>query len=801
MPGTQFSLFEIVRRRWPAFVFASVLMSLLVASGYLLQPLRYTVSGTYQPQKTEPQGNGVRNASDLLEQLKFLDQFLNQFFRSDNDITPEAKLIKDDEALQRTIQSLQITDHEGNPASPRSLRRRVRLSARAKGDAVNIAFDDSDPEQAQRIINQLMAIYIERFAPESQAEAVNFTTVLQPHLVNSKTLEKQAKQALYQIQLGTNQTPLAPVDKAGDQTLELQSIRISAQQQFSTVDSDIALLQQELNIATPDKKTLLQSMIELSTVRKTVLEQLYDVLNRSKDDPSLGTRLSTLENKTLDLQKNLVLTQNIYNSFLERQKTPWAFNSNRKNAVQIIRPATIPAQGTRPFFNWFLGLGTLASLGTGIIASVLIEGRDSTLLSLTDLYAQLKLPIFGIVPHFSGKALSVQNLARQDGTEFQEFASITDVYTQILRRFEIASLNRIPQVLAFTSTGPNEGKSLTVSNLAYSLSKTGKKILLIEADLFQPSQYQYWNTIQSVGLCDCIAGKVQLGKALQRLHPNLDLLQGGDTQKNKDILLNSPGITLLIKEFRSRYDHILLDTPALSDSVHGYLMANCADVTLLVTRPSRINKARIFNLKETIDRTDYRLWGMIINDAAQNPRAAKTRKLIKDSQWDATIRLQKQMMASTLEISTLSALNKQVDEASYSDEIEHERLNLLDLSEQSRRDKQEAYLYNLPLDELHKLVDALWESWSHNIEILLEQEEEVVQQSRLVRELQGKIKRGNPYLRLSSELQLKEEEEKLNLLADTYIGPRPTLIEDRDELQYYLEVLFARTDAEHIPIV
>ena len=446
-----------------------------------------------------------------------------------------------------------------------------------------------------------------------------------------------------------------------------------------------------------------------------------------------------------------------------------------------------------------MGLGTFTSVGVGIVASFVMEGRDHSLLSLSELYSHLKLPIFGIVPHFSSNALSSQALARQDGTEVQEFATITDAYAQIFRRFEIASLNRIPQVLAFTSAGPNEGKSLTTANLAYAFAKKGKKVVLIEADLFHPSQSQYWRMTQSTGLCDCIAGDIQLGKALQRLHPNLDLLQGGDSLKNKDILLNSPGMTLLIKKLRSRYDHILVDTPALSDSVHGYLIANCADATLLVVSPRQINKTQIFTLKETVDRTDYRLWGMIINDAAQNPRSARTQKLIQESQWDATIRLQKQVMGNTLEISTLSAINKQADKAGYSDDI-HERLAPLDPTAQDKRDKQEAYLYNLPLDEFHKLLDALWESWNHDIELLLEQEEEVVQQSRRVRELQAKVEHGNPYLRLSIELQLKEEKEKLNLLAETYIGQRLNLIGDREDLQFYFEILFDRTDAEYIPM-
>ena len=232
MKGTQFSLAEIVLRRWRTFLFANTVISLLVALVYWLQPLHYTVSGLYQPQQTESLDKEAGYSSDVLEQLKlldqWLDQWLDQFFRRDGEITPESRLIQDDEILQRTIKQLKIKDHEGNPASTLSLRRRIRLSASAeKEGAVNLAIEDVDPEKAKRIINQLMELYVERFSSESQTESENFTTVVQTHLVSAETLEKQAKQALYQMQLGTNQTPLAPVAKVGDQTLELQSIQIS----------------------------------------------------------------------------------------------------------------------------------------------------------------------------------------------------------------------------------------------------------------------------------------------------------------------------------------------------------------------------------------------------------------------------------------------------------------------------------------------------------------------------------------------------------------------------------------------
>ena len=63
-------------------------------------------------------------------------------------------------------------------------------------------------------------------------------------------------------------------------------------------------------------------MLELSMARKRLLEKLYDSLERPKDDPNLGHLLNTLENRTLDLQKNLALTRNLYRTFLRTAAHP-----------------------------------------------------------------------------------------------------------------------------------------------------------------------------------------------------------------------------------------------------------------------------------------------------------------------------------------------------------------------------------------------------------------------------------------------------------------------------------------------
>lgn len=793
-------MLKLLLRRWRIFIFTGAATSLIITLSYRSQSLQYEAFGLYAAQPTERSNLPPNGSSNDQEAVPFISRVLNTILPNSQTLTPGAQLIKDDELLQDVIQQLDLRDFGGNPASPRSLRKRISLSPHSQAGIIKISLHDPDPNHAQQLVNQLMEGYVAYYSADMPDKSVSFTRVIQPHLVNSDTLYKQTQQALYQIQLGgQGQTPVSTSIRAGDQTPELQAMGIRIQQQLSTIDADLLVLAQILTTASSRQAPLVEQVINLGNVRKELLVQLRETLNQPRDANSLSTLLDQLERKALTLQKELELTQKIYAKFLESEQAPWSITQNSQNPVRVIRAATVSPQGSRPSLPWFLGGGLIASLGAGALVAYIRDKTDHSLASLSEIYEKMQLPIFGIIPHFSGNSLSIQALARHKNSEGQRFAKTIDSYNQVINHLALASLNRIPQVLAFTSITSKEGTSLTVANLAYLLAKQGKKVLLLDANLFQPGQSKYWQVTETAGICECIAGEIQLGKALQRLHHNLDLLRAGHTDKNKHALLNSPGISLLMQEFRTRYDQILVDTSALADSVHGYLLANSADATILILRPGHVHQKHMMHLQEAFDRSGHKFWGMLINDYTSFPRAAKTSKLVAKSQWDATIRLHKQQYKpiDDLEVSTLSAIN------SHNHALEHEGkpYNKLNLAPHQRREKQEHHLYTMPLDELHKLVGALWEDWEHDVELLLEQEEEVVQQSRNVRDLHAKVERGNPYLKLSSKLELEEEQEKLNLLMEAYVGQRPALIDAKEDLKFYLEILLARTEAEHIPII
>jgi capsular exopolysaccharide synthesis family protein len=149
------------------------------------------------------------------------------------------------------------------------------------------------------------------------------------------------------------------------------------------------------------------------------------------------------------------------------------------------------------------------------------------------------------------------------------------------------------QVLAVTSPGAGEGKTITTLNLAGALAQSERaRVLVIDADLHRPSVGEYLGIElpHSPGLAELLSqDQGQLLGAIRRIDgANLSALLAGHTQSGAYELLNSPRLELLLADVRRRFDYVLIDTPpvvplpdcrVLAQSVDGFVMVVAAHKT------------------------------------------------------------------------------------------------------------------------------------------------------------------------------------------------------------------------------
>ena len=155
-----------------------------------------------------------------------------------------------------------------------------------------------------------------------------------------------------------------------------------------------------------------------------------------------------------------------------------------------------------------------------------------------------------------------------------------------------------PRSVVISSSIPDEGKSTIAINLAVALADTGARVILIDADLRQPSIAEYIGIEGSVGLTTVLIGRADVEDIVQPFGTStLDVLPTGPIPPNPSELLGSPAMAGLLDRLTATYDMVLLDSPPLLPVTDAAVLSKLAGGVLLVVGADRIHRPQ---LQETL---------------------------------------------------------------------------------------------------------------------------------------------------------------------------------------------------------
>ena len=165
-----------------------------------------------------------------------------------------------------------------------------------------------------------------------------------------------------------------------------------------------------------------------------------------------------------------------------------------------------------------------------------------------------------------------------------------------------------------TSAMSGEGKSITMLNLAISIAETGKKVLLIDADMRRPALVRLLVEKGTPGLSNVLAGIVEAEEAIRpEIYPHLDVMFSGDIPPNPSELLSSERMQDMVESLSKRYDYILIDTPPVGVVSDACIVANLLDGVLLLVRQGSSRKDAVAYSINQLELTGAKLLGTILN--------------------------------------------------------------------------------------------------------------------------------------------------------------------------------------------
>lgn len=194
-------------------------------------------------------------------------------------------------------------------------------------------------------------------------------------------------------------------------------------------------------------------------------------------------------------------------------------------------------------------------------------------------------------------------------------SKISEQYRVIRTNLQFASANRKERTIVITSPNFGEGKSTTTTNLAISIAQQGEKVLIIDADLRNPTIHTIFELENTIGLTSILIGQATLDGAVNQTEiGRVDVLTSGPVPFNPAELLGSAAMETLIRKAMERYDVILFDSSPLLELTDTSILANQCDGVILVLSYNRTKNEDTLEAKRILGFTRAKLIGAILNN-------------------------------------------------------------------------------------------------------------------------------------------------------------------------------------------
>lgn len=191
---------------------------------------------------------------------------------------------------------------------------------------------------------------------------------------------------------------------------------------------------------------------------------------------------------------------------------------------------------------------------------------------------------------------------------------ISEAFRTLRTNVQFTSVDSETKKIMLTSAGPREGKSTTVANLAVSMAQAGESVLVIDADMRNPTQHKIFGLSNGEGLSVSLVQDQGCQAYIKETGvPGVSVLTGGPIPPNPAELVGSKRMKRLIQEASGNFDIVLIDTPPIIAVTDAAILAQEVDGVILVLASGEVNKDFAQRAKELLDKVDAKILGVVLN--------------------------------------------------------------------------------------------------------------------------------------------------------------------------------------------
>lgn len=536
---------------------------------------------------------------------------------------------------QTTLQVNQILADDGQRftlvkhsklSAVEKLKQNLTVSSKGKtSPIINLAYKGTEPEKITKILNSIADNYVNQNINRDVQVAASGLAFISDELPRLKATLQEAENKLNEYRKKSGSLDI-PVESKG----ALESL-VNIETQITNLRTEEAGLAELYTQEHPTYKAVLDKLAVLEKAKSRINQQIADLPNTQQE--------------VIRLTRDVETNQTTYTQLLAKQQELNIMKASTQGNVWIVDYADVPEKPVAPRKTV---ITLLAAMTAGVLTAGWFLLRSALRHGITkpEEIEAMGMDVAAIIP--LSKAQSKRDALHRKLKSFSGnranyllgVEAPTDAAVEALRALRtniyFSMIDAKNNILMITGTSPNVGKSFVAANLATVMAQSGKKVLLIDADMRKGYLNELFAVDSEKGLSDILEGKLSPGQAVQETEiPNLSFIGHGPLPENPSELLLDGRLATLLSRARQRYDYVVIDTPPVLSVTDANIVGQQAGTTLLVARYNATSARELDISTNRLTQSNIKVSGVILNGMRSEGRsgygyyAAYTRKADK----------------------------------------------------------------------------------------------------------------------------------------------------------------------------
>jgi capsular exopolysaccharide synthesis family protein len=528
---------------------------------------------------------------------------------------------------------------------------KVDVEPMGRSHVLNVDVETQNPTTAAAIANTLAQVYIDHQRQENLEATRGATAYLDSQLENlrqqvitdEKTVEDYRRQTgLYEgesstvtaqqltelnTQLMSAETAKAEADSRLQQAQSLlQSPAASdtapaviasplvqaLKQQLATAEAKQAELAGSLGTRHPTTRA---ARAEIANIQQKIQLEIGKIIDGLRNESRTANanyealrrnferiKSDTGENneqqvKLRALEREANASRTLFENLLARSKETNAQEGIQQPDARIVSMAVVPEAPSFPPKTMLLLIGALGGTLLGVLLTFLVEHLDQSFRRADQVEDVTGLPMMAMVPVLRRRLPAGRRILDQPYSPYRE----------ALRKLQAALLfsdpAKTPRVIMVASAAPREGKSSLCYALARLLTKSGRRVVVVDCDWRRPQLHRMFNLPNTTGIVDLLRGDASLAEILHEdPETGTAAIFAGKRRGDLAYLSGSDLMDRLFRALADEYDFVLVDTPPVLVGAEVLHLAHLVDKVVFVVRWGHTHREAVLNaLRQLVD--------------------------------------------------------------------------------------------------------------------------------------------------------------------------------------------------------